>query len=106
MDKIGTPIPKEYLVKSPQPVFWDWRYEILKEVGYGTYGNVFKAYDCINKEYVAIKAVDIYDKTADDCQLCAKNIFTEIEKLETIKNSPIVYGKSRMGESNSLPIRV
>lgn len=101
MDKIGTPIPKQYLAKSLEPIIWDWRYEILHEVGFGTYGSVFKAYDSINKEYVAIKVVDMHDKTADDCQICAKNIFTEIEKLEAIINSPIVYGKSRIGKSSS-----
>jgi mitogen-activated protein kinase 1/3 len=62
------------------------RYEIRREIGRGSYGSVFKAFDRVSKKYVAIKHLhNIFSDIID-----GKRAFREIALLQRLKQPNIV----------------
>lgn len=45
----------DYIIRVGE--IWDNRYEVLKVLGRGSFGQVVEAYDAVNKEHVAIKII-------------------------------------------------
>jgi dual specificity tyrosine-phosphorylation-regulated kinase 1 len=45
----------DYIVKPGEK--WQYRYEVDSLIGKGSFGQVVKAYDCVDQEYVAIKII-------------------------------------------------
>jgi serine/threonine protein kinase len=59
------------------------RYEIIKNLGEGTYGEVKKAYDSYEEKFVAIKYVRLLSKKNG----LPKAVFREIESLKVLSES-------------------
>ena len=77
------------------------RYEVLSAIGRGTFGQVFKAYDHKNKEYVALKVIKNDQKFTTQARVEVK-ILRAINDQDLQKKSNIIEIKDSFMYKNHM----